>query len=76
MLGNSPPKEYYDYIYELENQWEESVKLNYADAKAMEEISNKAFEQEQQFFEKMDKVISKTPKPTFWHMGFWNKREV
>ena len=76
MLGNSPPKEYYDYIYELENQWEESVKLNYADAKAMEEISNKAFEQEQQFFEKMDKIISKTPNPTFWHMGFWNKREV
>ena len=42
----------------------------------MEEISNKAFEQEQQFFEKMDKIISKTPNPTFWHMGFWNKREV
>ncbi len=76
MLGNPPPSEYYEQMDALENEWRNLVMSSYDDASKMEKISFQAFEQEKQFFENMDKLISKQPNHTFYHMGFWKNREI
>ena len=76
MLGNPPPAEYYEQMEVLEKEWENLVMSSYNDASKMENISLKAFEQEKEFIEKMDKLIPKNPNHTFYHMGFWKNREL
>jgi hypothetical protein len=76
MLGNPPSDEYYEQIEYLEKEWENLVMSSYDDASKMEKISLLAYEQEKEFFEKMDKLISPQPKHTFFNMGFWKNREI
>jgi dipeptidase len=76
MLGNPPPDEYYEQMEALENEWRSLVMSSYDDSSEMEKISLLAYDQEKQFFEKMDKLIAKQSNHTLCHLGFWKNRNL